>query len=89
MSNSECIKKKVCNASSYDFKDKYHHLKGLINNQEVGSSKLIEIKSPIDHELSGSFYGMTAEEIDDAYEKQISRLKVDQKQVMNIAKLRS
>lgn len=69
MSNSECIKKKVCNASSYDFNDKYHHLKGLINNQEVGSSKLIEIKSPIDHELSGSFYGMTAEEIDDAYEK--------------------
>lgn len=69
MSNSECIKKKVCNASSYDFNDKYHHLKGLINNQEVGSSKLIEIKSPIDHELSGSFYGITAEEIDDAYEK--------------------
>uniref|UniRef100_UPI001FDF8A02 NADP-dependent glyceraldehyde-3-phosphate dehydrogenase n=1 Tax=[Mycoplasma] imitans TaxID=29560 RepID=UPI001FDF8A02 len=63
------MKKKVCNASSYNFKDKYQHLKGLINNQEVGSSRLVEIKSPIDNEVSGSFYGMTADEIDDAYEK--------------------
>ncbi|MDC4183634.1 NADP-dependent glyceraldehyde-3-phosphate dehydrogenase [Mycoplasma bradburyae] len=86
MSNNSCLKNKACNASSYDFKDKYHKLKGLINNQEVGSSSLIEIKSPIDNEVSGSFYGMKSDEIDDAYEKANEAFKIWSKQTYNYRK---
>ncbi|QZX49250.1 NADP-dependent glyceraldehyde-3-phosphate dehydrogenase [Mycoplasma sp. E35C] len=80
MSGSNCIKKHVCDGSGFDFKDKYQNLKGMINNEFVGSSKLVEIKSPIDNEVSGSFYGMTGAEIDDAYEKANEAFKIWSKQ---------
>ncbi|WP_052663498.1 aldehyde dehydrogenase family protein [[Mycoplasma] testudinis] len=72
-----------CIPECMDLTIPYEKAAGLIDNKPVVSDELIGIKSPIDLEACGSFYGMSLKDVDRAYASAAQAFKTWSKTTLN------